>query len=87
MIQCDRRNHNTFIVKVPRSYDMLTMLASLSRVMPFFRSITRALTCLSPPFFSLCGLAGGSSLFRRRWRRHTAEKKWNTVAPFGCSTP
>ncbi len=40
---------------------MLTMLAFLSRAMPFFRSITRALTCFLPLFF-LCGLAGDSSL-------------------------
>jgi hypothetical protein len=39
------------------------MLASLSRAMPFFRSIARALTCFFPPFFFFCGLAGGSSLF------------------------
>ena len=41
---------------------MLTMLASLSRAMPFSRSIARALTCFFPPFFPLCGLAGGFSL-------------------------
>jgi hypothetical protein len=41
------------------------MLASLSRAMPFFRSITRALTCFFfffPLFFPLCGLGDGSSL-------------------------
>ena len=41
---------------------MLTMLASLSRAILFFRSITRALTCV-PPFFPPYGLAGASSLF------------------------
>ena len=60
---------------------MLTMLASLSRAVPFFRSTARALTCFRPPpcfppwarrrLLSIPRAEGGGGI---RWRRSAIQR-------------